>query len=79
MSSAEITYIDVYAKETLKKPQYWPVWVEANHNLSRFFRDRSFPVTDYKPIEAAVFKLVDFIHFKYLFLRLRIKAFVGRT
>ena len=79
LSPAEVTYIDVYAKETLKKPKYWPVWVEANRNLSRFFRDRSFPVTDYNPVQTAYFKLIDFFRFQYLSIRLRIKALVGRS
>ena len=79
MSSAEVTYIDVYAKETLKKPQYWPVWVEANQNLSNFFRNKSFPVSDYNPMQKVFFKLLDFVHFKYLFIRLRLKTLVGKT
>ncbi len=79
MSSAEVSYIDVYAEETQKKPQYWPIWVEANRNLSKFFRDRSFQFSAYTPIQTAWFRLIDFFHYKYLFLRLRLKAFIGKT
>ena len=40
MSKAKVTYVDCYAKETLKKPQYWPVWVEINDNLLRYMEHK---------------------------------------
>lgn len=78
MSSAEIIYIDVYAKETEKKAQYWPVWVEANQNLSRFFRDKSFPVSEYKPGQLFFFRLIDFFQYRYLTIRLGFKTLIAK-
>lgn len=73
LSPAEVTYVDVYAKETARRPKYWPVWVEANDNLAAYFEDMGYP--DFREDTAAGLrkKVENAFQFSYLNMRLKVK------
>ena len=78
ISKATITYIDVYAKETMRRPKYWPVWVEINDNLIHYMNDNGF---DKRPVQAgnkSVIKIKNYVHYEYLNVRMRLKKLLRK-
>ena len=73
MSRAEVTNIDVYAKETTIKPHYWPIWVEANTNLRRYMINEGLYYPRKNALQDLWVKGSDGLHYIYLLLRLKLK------
>ena len=73
LSPAEVTYVDVYAKKTAKKPKYWPVWVEANQNLAACFEDMGYPGIQEDTVIRLWWKAENAVQFSYLNTRLKVK------
>lgn len=79
LSPAEVTYVDVYAKETTRKPKYWPVWVEANQNLATYFEDMRYPGIQESTVIRLRRKAVNAIRFSYLSIRLKARNLYYRV
>ena len=73
MSRAEVTNIDVYAKETTIKPHSWPIWVEANTNLRRYMINEGLYYPRKNALQDLWVKGSDGLHYIYLLLRLKLK------
>lgn len=73
ISKARITYIDVYAKETMRRPKYWPVWVEVNQSLLRFLDDKGYTEGRPSPFLMAKTKGNYFLQYQLLNMKMGVK------
>ena len=75
---ANVIYVDCFAKETMRSPQYWPVWVEVNKNLMHFLHDKGYVEGSYSTIELAAFKGKNLLSYKLLKSKMKLKALLRR-
>ena len=73
MSPAEVTYVDVYAKETTWRPKFWPVWIEPNQYLEALFMDMGFPPIEEKTVQRTCYYIENLVHYCYMIVRLKLK------
>ena len=78
ISKAMVTYIDVYAKETMRREKYWPVWVEVNDNLNRFMKDTGYQPGGSSLLKRTAVKLKNYERYEYLTLRMHVKRLLLR-
>ena len=77
MSKAKVTYVDCYAKETMRSCRYWPVWVEVNDNLTRCLRERGYRVEEKTLSSKIKVKIRNYMLYKTLELKLKVKERIG--
>ena len=78
ISKATVTYIDVYAKETMRREEYWPVWVEVNDNLNRFMSDTGHGTSSIPLYKRSLVKLRNYGRYEYLIQRMNLKRLLRR-
>ena len=78
ISKATVTYIDVYAKETMRRAEYWPVWVEVNDNLNRFMSDTGHGTSSIPFYKRSLVKLRNYGRYEYLIQRMNLKRLLRR-
>ena len=78
ISKATVTYIDVYAKETMKRAEYWPVWVEVNDNLDQFMNDNGHRMSSVPLYKRSLVKLRNYGRYEYLIQRMNLKRLLRR-
>ena len=78
ISKATVTYIDVYAEETMRRAEYWPVWVEVNDNLNRFMSDTGHGTSSIPLYKRSLVKLRNYGRYEYLIQRMNLKRLLRR-